>query len=93
MYIYIFTACGFIYITYPKRGSLVSRCIAVCCSVLQCVAVCCSVLQYDEKRLIGRNLIIVSSVLQCVAICCSVWQCVAMSYSVPLFLRCDTILQ
>jgi len=26
-------------------GSLRSRCVAVCCSVLQCVAVCCSVLQ------------------------------------------------
>ena len=23
----------------------VSRCVAVCCSVLQCVAVCCSVMQ------------------------------------------------
>ena len=44
-----------------------SRCVAVCCSVLQCVAVCCSVLQCVA---------VCCSVLQCVAVCCSLLQCV-----------------
>jgi len=46
-----------------------SRCVAVCCSVLQCVAVCYSVVHV--------GLCLVRTVLQCVAVCCSVLQCVA----------------
>jgi len=37
-----------------------TRCVAVCCIVLQCVAVCCSVLQCVA---------VCCSVLQCVAVC------------------------
>ena len=43
-----------------------TKCVAVCCSVLQCVSVCCSVLQCVA---------VCCSVLQCVAVCCSVLQC------------------
>jgi len=48
--------------------SVLTRLLAMCCSVLQCVAVCCSVL---------NSAAVCHMVLQCVAVCCSVLQCVA----------------
>jgi len=52
-----------------------TRCVAVCCSVLQCHAVCCSVLQSHAVccRVLQR-VALRCSVLQCVAVCCSVLQ-------------------
>jgi len=54
-----------------------TRCVAVCCSVLQYIAVCCSALQYVA---------VCCSVLrqlqkECVAVCCSILQCVAVRCS------------
>jgi len=46
-----------------------SRCVAVCCSVLQCIAVCCSV---------SQCVAVCCSVLQCVVVCCSVLHFVAV---------------
>jgi len=55
----------------------VSKCVAVCCSVLQCVAVCRNVWQCVAVCRIS---------LQCVAVCCScsVLQSVAVCCNVPL---------
>jgi len=47
----------------------ITRCVAVCCSVLQWVAVCCSVLQCVA---------VCCSVVQCVAVWFSDLQCVAV---------------
>ena len=57
-----------------------SRCVAVCCSVLQCVAVCCSVCCIWWPCAYLLDIVAASeqvccSVLQCVAVCCSVLQC------------------
>jgi len=60
------------------RNALSSRCVAVCCSVVQCVAVCCSVLQCVAVlvRIPERaELEVCCSVLQCSAVCCNVLQC------------------
>jgi len=58
----------------------VSKCVSVCCSVLQCVAVCCSVLQcahpFDKHSSHSSHRIHLLFVSQCVAVCCSVLQCV-----------------
>ena len=63
-----------------------SKCVAVCCSVLQCVAVCCSVLQCDCWAEVGGKSLLFDlhsahkhdakpgayfcSVLQCVVVSC-----------------------
>jgi len=49
-----------------------SKCVAVCCSVLQCVAVCCRVLQCVAVR---------CSALQCIAVHCRALQFVAVRCS------------
>jgi len=72
--------------------SLISLCVAVCCSVLQCVAVCCSVLQcvavccnelghrLNVSLIVALSLpvAVCHSALQCVPVCCSVLQFVAV---------------
>ena len=82
----------------PCRGT---RCVAVCCSVLQCVAVCCStlqcaavcccalqcVLQWRSGMMRWRFLCRAPccSMLQCVAVRCSVVQCVAVRVAVAMW--------
>ena len=55
-------------LSFAVLGKRQTKCIVVCCSVLQCVAMCCSALQCVA---------VCCSVLQCVAVCCSVLQRVA----------------
>ena len=77
----------------PSRCLHSSRCVAVCCSVLQCVAVCCSVLQCvvaacDSvlQLLFLHTASAAPGVLQCVAVnYCSVLQYVALCCSSCFF--------
>ena len=61
----------------PMCSAKWTRCVAVCCSVLQHVAVCCSVLQCFAVS---------CSVLQCLAVSCSVLQCLAACCSVSQYM-------
>ena len=70
--------------------SIVLRCVAVCCGVLQCVAGCKTRCQLGNGRVFGRTgrhfqkycVAVCCSVLQCAAVCCSVLQCVAVCCNV-----------
>ena len=87
--------------SYGLKGAP-SRCVAVCCSVLQCVAVCCSVLQclavscsvLQWQWQHGERVLFWLRSWGCLLPgCCIVLQCAAMCCSVLLccLVRCSVL--
>jgi len=80
-------------VVFPMAKPSLTRCVAVCCSVLLCFAECYSVLQYVavfELCVCGglRWVTVCCSVLQCFVLCCSMLQYSAVCCSI---LQCTAV--